>query len=113
MRTTLIAVLAVASSIGTYAVAAEKEAKVADRLDAAADVLTDLMRASDKGVPQDLMNKARCVVVVPGLKKGGFIVGAKYGRGFAVCRRASGGGWTAPFAIRIEGGSVGFQIGAS
>jgi lipid-binding SYLF domain-containing protein len=113
MRTTLIAVLAVASSIGTYAVAAEKEAKVADRLDAAADVLTDLMRASDKGVPQDLMNKARCVVVVPGLKKGGFIVGAKYGRGFAVCRRASGAGWTAPFAIRIEGGSVGFQIGAS
>jgi len=72
-----------------------------------------MMNASDKGVPQDLLNKSQCVVLVPGLKKAGFIVGAKYGRGFAVCRHASGTGWSAPAAIRIEGGSVGFQIGAS
>jgi len=84
-----------------------------DRLDASADVLTDLMRASDKGVPQDLLNHARCVVVVPGMKKAGFILGAKYGRGFAVCRKAGGAGWSAPAAIRVEGGSVGFQIGGS
>jgi lipid-binding SYLF domain-containing protein len=83
------------------------------RLEAAADLMTDMMHASDKGVPQDLLNKSQCVILVPGLKKAGFIVGAKYGRGFAFCRRASGMGWTAPAAIRIEGGSVGFQIGAS
>jgi SH3 domain-containing YSC84-like protein 1 len=72
-----------------------------------------MMRASDKGIPQDLMDKARCVVVVPGMKKAGFILGAKYGRGFAVCRRGGGSGWSAPAAMRVEGGSVGFQIGAS
>src|SRR5882757_8378758 len=80
------------------------------RLDAAADVLTEIMSAPDKGIPQDLLEKAECVVVVPGLKKGAFIVGAKYGKGFMLCRKA-GGGWSAPAAIRVEGGSVGFQIG--
>ena len=72
-----------------------------------------MMRASDKGIPQDLLDKARCVVVIPGMKKAGFIFGAKYGRGFAVCRRDGGSGWSAPAAMRVEGGSVGFQIGAS
>src|SRR5713226_7557310 len=89
------------------------EIKVDDRLDASADALTDMMRASDKGIPQDLLDKAHCIVVVPGMKKAGFIVGAKYGRGFAVCRRHAGSGWSAPAAMRVEGGSVGFQIGAS
>jgi len=72
-----------------------------------------MMRASDRGVPRDLLDKAKCVVVVPGMKKAGFILGAKYGRGFAVCRHAGGTRWGAPAAIEIEGGSVGFQIGAS
>jgi lipid-binding SYLF domain-containing protein len=93
--------------------AADREIKVDDRLDASADTLTDMMRASDQGIPQDLLDKARCVVVVPGMKKAGFIFGAKYGRGFAVCRRRGGSGWSAPAAMRVEGGSVGFQIGAS
>jgi lipid-binding SYLF domain-containing protein len=106
-------VLAIAGSVSHVAFAADREVKVADRLDASADTLNDMMRADDKGVPQDLMNKARCVVVVPGMKKAGFIFGAKYGRGFAVCRRGSGLGWSAPAAMRVEGGSVGFQIGAS
>ena len=83
------------------------------RLDDAADLVSDMMKASDKGVPQDLLNKARCVILVPGLKKAGFVLGAKYGRGFAMCRRPDGVGWSAPAGIRIEGGSVGFQIGAS
>ncbi len=82
------------------------------RLDAAADVLTEIMSAPDKGIPQDLLEKAECVVVVPGLKKGAFIVGAKYGKGFMLCRKA-GAGWSAPGSIRVEGGSVGFQIGGS
>jgi SH3 domain-containing YSC84-like protein 1 len=106
-------ILAMAGSIGSTAFAADREIKVDDRLDASAETLTDMMKADDKGVPQDLLDKARCVVVVPGMKKAGFIFGAKYGRGFAVCRRAGGLGWSAPAAMRVEGGSVGFQIGAS
>lgn len=116
MRTNLkhwVWVLAIAESISTAAFAADREIKVDDRLDASADTLKDMMRAADKGIPQDLIDKAHCVVVVPGMKKAGFIVGAKYGRGFAVCRRQGGVGWSAPAALRVEGGSLGFQIGAS
>ncbi len=110
MRTTLLAILALAAT-GPLAMQAANEA--AERIDAAADVLTDMMKASDKGIPQDLMSKAQCVVVVPNLKKAGFIVGAKYGRGFANCRRSSGTGWTAPAAVKVEGGSFGLQIGGT
>jgi lipid-binding SYLF domain-containing protein len=112
MRTTLVAIISIAAVVAP-ALAAEHEAKVVDRLDAAADVLRDMTHAQDKGIPQDLMNKAQCVVIIPGMKKAGFIVGGQFGRGFAVCRKASGHGWTAPAAIRSEGGSVGFQIGGS
>src|SRR3984885_2307493 len=114
MRTTLLTILALGAVVfSPLAIAADKESSAADRLDASADVLADMMKASDKGIPQDLMNKAQCVVIVPNLKKAGFIVGAKYGRGFAVCRRASGNGWTAPAPIRVEGGSFGLQIGGT
>jgi lipid-binding SYLF domain-containing protein len=113
MHKNLIAILAIAGSMTFAAYAADREAKVDDRLDASADTLNDMMRAADKGIPQDLLNKAKCVVVVPGMKKAGFIVGAKYGRGFASCRKQGGLGWTAPAAMRVEGGSVGFQIGGS
>src|SRR5579863_10139159 len=106
-------VLAMAGSMSTVAFAADREIKVDDRLDASADALTDMMRASDSGIPQDLIDKAHCVVVLPGMKKAGFIFGAEYGRGFAVCRRHKGVGWSAPAAMRSEGGSFGFQIGAS
>ncbi|HVV45969.1 MAG TPA: lipid-binding SYLF domain-containing protein [Bryobacteraceae bacterium] len=110
MFRTWITALAVSALIAPAVFAATEADK---RLDAAADLMTDMMQASDKGVPQDLLNRAECVVLVPGLKKAGFVFGAKYGRGFALCRHASGTGWTAPAAIRIEGGSFGFQIGAS
>ena len=113
MRNTLTVVLAMAGALSSAAFAADREIKVDDRLDASADTLADMMKADDKGIPQDLMNKARCVVVVPGMKKAGFIFGGKYGRGFAACRRSGGSGWSAPAAMRVEGGSVGFQIGAS
>jgi SH3 domain-containing YSC84-like protein 1 len=83
-----------------------------ERLDAAADTMSEIMSAPDKGIPQDLLSKSECLVVVPGVKKAAFIVGAKYGKGFMLCRKA-GGGWSAPAAIRVEGGSVGFQIGGS
>lgn len=113
MRKTIVTILAIAGSIGTVALAADREVKVDDRLDASADTLTDMMRASDHGIPGDLLSKAKCVVVVPGMKKAGFIFGAKYGKGFATCRHAGGSGWSAPAAMQVEGGSFGFQIGAS
>ena len=113
MRNTLTVILAMAGAMGSAVFAADREIKVDDRLDASADTLADMMHAADKGIPQDLMNKARCVVVIPGMKKAGFIFGGKYGRGFAACRHAGGSGWSAPAAMRVEGGSVGFQIGGS
>jgi len=106
-------VLAMAGSMSTVAFAADREIKVDDRLDASADALADMMRASDSGIPQDLIDKAHCVIVIPGMKKAGFVFGAAYGRGFAVCRRHGGAGWSAPAAMRSEGGSFGFQIGLS
>jgi lipid-binding SYLF domain-containing protein len=102
-----------ACALGTSAFAADRDAKTDDRLAASADLMTAMMHADDKGVPQDLLDKARCVVVIPGMKKAGFIIGAQYGRGFAVCRRSGGAGWTAPAAMQMEGGSFGFQVGVS
>ena len=85
----------------------------AERLTEAANVLGEVMRTPDKGIPQDLLSKAECVIVVPGLKKAAFVVGGQYGRGFVECRQADGLGWGSPAAVRVEGGSVGFQIGGS
>jgi lipid-binding SYLF domain-containing protein len=85
----------------------------ASRLKTSAEVVTEIMSAPDKGIPDELMDKSQCVVIVPGMKKGAFIVGGQYGRGFIECRRASGKGWSAPAAIKVEGGSFGFQIGGS
>jgi SH3 domain-containing YSC84-like protein 1 len=113
MRSTLVTLLAIAGFLNAVAFAADREVKVDDRLDASVETLGDMMHASDKGIPQELLDKARCVVVVPGMKKAGFVIGAKYGRGFAACRRQDGSGWSAPAAMRVEGGSLGFQIGAS
>src|SRR5580693_8616147 len=83
------------------------------RLQAAADVFKEVMGTPDKSIPQDLLNKSQCMVIVPGLKKGAFIVGAKYGKGFVSCRKSDGVGWSAPAAVRVEGGSFGFQIGGA
>jgi SH3 domain-containing YSC84-like protein 1 len=87
--------------------------KAQSRLEEAAAVFSEIMATPDKGIPQDLLEKAHCIVIVPGLKKGAFIVGAKYGKGFLSCRPKAGPGWSAPGAVRVEGGSVGFQIGGS
>lgn len=84
-----------------------------ERLEKAAVVFDEVMGISDKAIPQTFLDKSECVVLVPGLKKGAFIVGAKFGRGFISCRNAGGAGWSAPGAVRVEGGSVGFQIGGS
>ena len=95
--------------------AADQKAKeeTARRLDESATVFTEIMSSPDKGIPQDLLDKAHCVVIVPGVKKGAFIVGAQYGKGFLSCRSKANGAWSAPGGVRVEGGSVGFQIGGS
>ena len=81
------------------------------RLDESASMFKEVMDTPDHSIPRDLLKSAQCAVLMPGTKKAGFIIGAKYGRGFATCRTPKG--WSAPVAMRIEGGSVGFQIGAS
>jgi len=96
----------------SFAVAADdqpKESKATDRVQAAGDVLNEIQSAPDSGIPQEILGRAECVAVVPSMLKGGFIVGAKYGRGLASCRTAKG--WSAPAFFTVEGGSFGFQIG--
>jgi len=83
------------------------------RLQTAAEAFKEVMGMPDKAIPQDLLDKAECIVIIPDLKKGAFIVGGKYGKGFVSCRKKDGVGWSAPGSVRIEGGSFGFQIGAS
>jgi lipid-binding SYLF domain-containing protein len=82
------------------------------RIQESAAVLREIMGAGDRGIPQDLLGKAQCVGVVPNLKRAGFIVGAKYGKGVLTCRTSGGLGWSPVSIIRIEGGSIGLQIGA-
>jgi SH3 domain-containing YSC84-like protein 1 len=88
-------------------------AEAPERLQAAADAFKEVMGIPDKSIPQDLLERAQCIVIVPGLKKGAFFVGAKYGKGFVTCRRSGGVGWSAPGAVRVEGGSIGFQWGGT
>ena len=83
-----------------------------ERLSDSAKVFNEIMATPDKGIPQDLLEKANCIVLVPGMKQAAFVVGGKFGRGFAVCRE-NGRHWGGPAAIRVEGGSFGFQIGGS
>lgn len=86
------------------------DTSVQKRITESSAVLNEILTAKDRGIPSDLLEKAQCVGVVPNLKRAGFVIGAKYGKGVVVCRE--GGRWSAPEMVRIEGGSVGFQIGA-
>jgi lipid-binding SYLF domain-containing protein len=86
-----------------------KPSKATDRVQAAAEVLNEIQSAPDSGIPEEILGRSQCVAVVPSMLKGGFIVGAKYGRGLASCRTPKG--WSAPAFFQIEGGSFGFQIG--
>ena len=101
--------LAVIISVCAFSFAADEDTKVSDRVEAAAQVLNDIQGAPDKGIPQEVLGSAECVAVVPSMLKGGFIVGAKYGRGLASCRTPKG--WSAPAFFVVTGGSFGFQIG--
>ena len=112
MRSSKAVALAAAVMMAAHATAAEKKEDVDKRLKEASDVIKEIAGADDKGVPKDLFQKAKCAVVIPGMKKGGFIVAAQYGRGFATCKGPAGV-YNNLSAMRMEGGSVGFQAGGS
>src|SRR3954468_1093584 len=106
MKALLIAAVAIAPLLA-------KDNEPAKRLNEATAVFSEIMAAPDKGIPQDMLANAHCIVIVPSLKTGAFLVGGKYGKGYVSCRNKVGPGWSAPGTVRIEGGSVGFQIGGS
>jgi len=107
MRKFAFAALMVASPAFLFAETAQ------ERLQESTKVFNEIMQSPDSAIPEELLEKAHCAVIVPGLKTAAFGVGGKYGRGFAICRRAGHAGWGAPAAVRVEGGSFGFQIGGS
>src|SRR5438067_2410801 len=92
----------------SWAFSAQEDAT--ERLQKAGDVLKEILNTPDKGIPEEVLDSAKCIVVVPHLIKGGFIVGGKHGRGVASCRTANG--WSAPAFVSVGGGSWGLQIGA-
>lgn len=107
---TLSSVLAVAAISVSTMWAEESKTKELDRVNAAQKVLTDLMATPDKGIPENILTGANCIAVVPSMLKGGFVFGARYGKGVATCR-TSAHTWSAPAPFRIEGGDWGLQIG--
>ncbi len=110
MKRSLIAVIfSLVALLGSMAFATAKEDSV-ERLQNSGDVLKQIMDAPDKGIPEEVLDGAKCIVVVPHLIKAGFIVGGKHGRGVASCRTATG--WSAPAFVSVGGGSWGLQIGA-
>jgi SH3 domain-containing YSC84-like protein 1 len=108
VKKVLITLVAICGSL-----AGVRAATIQQELQSSAVVFREIMATPDKGIPQDLLDKAYCVVIVPGLKKAAFVIGGQYGKGVVLCRKTGGVGWGAPAAIRVEGGSFGFQIGGS
>lgn len=108
MKKLILAVMVL--SLGSFAWADGKKDSI-ERLGNAATVLNEIMSSPDKGIPQEVIDNAKCIAVVPSLMKGAFIFGGKHGRGVATCRTANGG-WSAPAFISVGGASWGLQIGA-
>jgi lipid-binding SYLF domain-containing protein len=106
MKFIMVAALAVVPLL-----AVDKES--AKRLEESAAVFSEVMATPDKGIPQEMLENAHCIVIVPGLKTAAFVFGGKYGKGYLSCRNKGAFGWSAPATVRIEGGSAGFQIGGS
>jgi len=106
MKKIVLIVLTLAVCGGAFAA---EDTKTSDRVQAAASVLDEIMGTPDKAIPEEVLKSAECVAVVPSLLKGGFVVGARFGRGIASCRTDKG--WSAPAFFTVSGGSFGFQIG--
>ena len=101
--------MSVMSLVGTFAWARSGREDTVDRLQKSVDVLHAIMSTPDKGIPEEVLSGAKCILVVPDLIKGGFIFGGKHGRGVASCRTSNG--WSAPAFVSVGGGSWGLQIG--
>src|SRR6202050_249291 len=108
-KTISLLLMSLVGMIGTYAFAGSDREDTLDRMQKSVDVLQSIMSTPDKGIPEEVLNGAKCIVVVPNLLKGGFIFGGKHGRGVASCRTPQG--WSAPAFVSVGGGSWGLQIG--
>jgi lipid-binding SYLF domain-containing protein len=108
-KTISLLLMTLLGTVGTYALASSDREATMDRMQNSVDVMRAIMSTPDKGIPEEVLSNAKCIVVVPNLLKGGFIVGGKHGRGVATCRTAEG--WSAPAFISVGGGSWGLQIG--
>jgi len=108
-KTMSLLLMSLMGMFGTYAWAGSAREDTVDRMQKSVEVLHAIMSTPDKGIPEEVLNQAKCIVVVPDLIKGGFIFGGKHGRGVASCRTAEG--WSAPAFISVGGGSWGLQIG--
>jgi len=108
-KTISLLLMGMIGMVGTYAFAGSDREDTIERMQKSVDVLQSIMSTPDKGIPEEVLNGAKCVVVVPNLLKGGFIFGGKHGRGVATCRTAAG--WSAPAFVSVGGGSWGLQIG--
>ncbi|MGH9642730.1 MAG: lipid-binding SYLF domain-containing protein, partial [Terriglobales bacterium] len=110
MKNTMsVVLLGCVGLMGTMAFAGTGRQDSINRLQASVDVLQSVMATPDKGIPEEVLSNAKCIVIVPDLIKGGFILGGKHGRGIASCRTRNG--WSAPAFVSVGGGSAGFQIG--
>src|ERR1700678_405774 len=108
-QTTSLLLMSLLVTAGSYAFAGSDREDTNDRMQKSVDVLQSIMSTPDKGIPEEVLNGSKCIVVVPDLLKGGFIFGGKHGRGVASCRTAEG--WSAPAFVSVGGGSWGLQIG--
>lgn len=106
MRNWLIALIVLCATTFSFA---DAKSDSTERLQMATETLHQIMDAPDKGIPEEVLDNAKCIVIVPHLVKGGFIVGGKHGRGVATCRTSTG--WSAPAFVSVGGGSWGLQIG--
>ena len=108
-KTISLLLMSLMGLVGTYAWAGSAREDTVDRLQKSVDVLRAIMSTPDKGIPEEVLSGAKCILVVPDLIKGGFIFGGKHGRGVASCRTSDG--WSAPAFVSVGGGSWGLQIG--
>jgi SH3 domain-containing YSC84-like protein 1 len=108
-RITSLLLMSCLGLLGTFAFAGSAREDTVDRLQKSVEVLQAIMAAPDKGIPEEVLSNAKCILVVPDLIKGGFIFGGKHGRGIASCRTADG--WSAPAFVSVGGGSWGLQVG--
>jgi lipid-binding SYLF domain-containing protein len=108
-KITLLLLVSVMGMVGTCAWAGSGREDTVDRMQRSVVVLHAIMSTPDKGIPEEVLSNAKCILVVPDLIKGGFVFGGKHGRGVATCRTADG--WSAPAFVSVGGGSWGLQIG--